>query len=142
MLHDVRWEGRPGFLIQPPVVVKNEGSVLARENVWILVNPTQVIGVIVRGHGNGADVDQTSYRGLASGGHADHGPAVGPPDDDHRRGAGPNGVADLCRVVNQCRSGGSMGRQVRCPHVNPNVLQEPPELSPIIGIAPPAVHEP
>jgi hypothetical protein len=34
-----------------------------------------------------------------------------------------------------------MGRQVRCPHVNPGILQELPDLSPIIGITPSAVDE-
>jgi hypothetical protein len=107
----------------------------------ILVDPTEI------GRSGGrlfryiADIGEVSYRGLAGGGHADHGATVGPSgDDDWWRGRADR-LSDLERIVGQPRGRGSVRGQVRGAHLQAGAFQELSDPMPIVRVAPETVKQ-
>jgi len=84
MVDHLRWKRCAGFLVQPPVIVKDEHAVIANNEVRIILDPAQIVGLITRGHGNVGDIDEPNHRRFLFGGQADDFSAVRPSDDNDR----------------------------------------------------------
>ena len=138
LLKDVGRKCRAGFLIEPPVVVQDEGTVGAAEHVGILLDPAKVVRSLRRNRG---DIHKVGHRRLAGASQADHSAAVGPSDEHDGWRRRVDHLAYLGRVVGQARRREPVGRQVRNTYVYPGAVQELPHQVPVVRVAPQTVNQ-
>lgn len=61
VLEDFGGEGRPRFLIQPPVIVENEGAVITGDDVGVVINPAGTRALSLRELRNVSNVNQPNW---------------------------------------------------------------------------------
>jgi hypothetical protein len=101
MRQDVAWHRGTGFLIEPPVVIEDEGTVSEHQDMLVFL-----LGFIRRKPvwirvGNAGDVHQLRDGRLPGRRFMDHVASVRPTDSYDRRPSTRNGAAHLGRVDGQ-----------------------------------------